>query len=82
MKLRSSLFLILALVGILSLNSCVKKYRCECAITYSGAPGLPDSITKGYEITDTRDGAKSLCEDESFEHEENGIKIKEVCKLF
>lgn len=82
MKLRSSLLLIFALLGVLSLNSCVKKYTCECSIVYSGAPGLPDSTTNSYEITDTKSNAESLCSEESFEHEENGIKVVEKCKLY
>ncbi len=64
------------------MSSCTKKYTCQCSIKYSGAPGLPDSTTNEYEIIDSKKNAEKLCKDESFEKEENGIKVVETCKLY
>lgn len=82
MKFRSITLVLLVLLVILGTSSCVKKYTCQCKIYYSGAPGLPDTTINEYDITDKKSGAKSTCEGESYEHEENGIKVTETCKLY
>jgi hypothetical protein len=83
MKVRSSVLLfVVAVSGILLVSSCNKNYTCQCTIKYSGSPGLPDSTATEYKVYNTKSGAKALCEDESFEHVENGIKVVETCTLY
>jgi hypothetical protein len=82
MKFRSSLLLILAIFSVLSMTSCVKKYTCSCLIKYSGAPGMPDSVYNEYDVYNNKKGAESVCKKESYEKEENGVKITETCKLY
>ncbi|MBC7554117.1 MAG: hypothetical protein H7257_09065 [Taibaiella sp.] len=82
MKLRQSLLLALAFAGIITSNSCVKKYICHCDIKYSGAPGLPDSTTKEFDITDSKSNAKTKCEAESGTYTNNYIKTVETCYLY
>lgn len=84
MRFRSSVLLILTIVGVLTMSSCVKNYTCQCVVKYSGAPGLPDSTYTEYKITNNKSGAESVCEEESFEHTDatTGIKVVETCKLY
>ncbi len=82
MKLRGSVFLLLAVVSVLAMGSCTKKYTCQCLIKYTGAPGLPDSVVNEYDIVDKKAAATSACKNESFEKEVNGIKVTETCHLY
>jgi len=82
MKLRGSTILLLVLGTMLVATSCVKKYTCQCQVKYSGAPGMPDSTVKEYEIVDSKKKAESLCKDQTYEKEANGIKLTETCKLY
>ena len=82
MKFRGSAILLLVLGTMFVASSCVKKFTCQCQVKYTGAPGLPDSTVREYEIVDSKKKAESLCEQQSFEKEANGIKLKEVCKLY
>jgi hypothetical protein len=82
MKIRGSVLLMLAVVSVLAMVSCTKKYTCQCQLKYTGAPGMPDSVVNEYEIYDTKTKATDLCKKESYEKEENGIKITETCKLY
>ena len=82
MKLRSAVLLFVAVISVLSVSSCVKKYTCRCLIKYSGAPGLPDSNYNEYEVYNSKKGAESVCKEASFTKEEDGIKVTETCKLY
>ena len=82
MKLRQSILMALAVAGIITSSSCVKKYICHCNINYSGVPGLPDSTTKEFDISDTKSKAKSKCEAESGTYNNNSIKTVETCYLY
>ena len=82
MKLSRFLFLALAIAGIITSTSCTKKYICHCNINYSGAPGLPDSTFKEYDITDTKDKAKRKGEGESGTHTNNFIPSVKTCYLY
>lgn len=82
MRLGSSVVLVLTIAGVLAMSSCTKKYTCQCVIKYSGAPGLPDSVVTEFEIIDKKKAATATCKEESYEHNENGIKIVETCKLY
>ncbi len=81
MSLKSTLLLGAAVFAI-TCSSCVREYTCQCSIKYTGQPGLPDSLVREYPIRDTKDDAKSLCEQNSQQTELNGIKTHEDCKLF
>ena len=82
MKFRLSILTLMAFAGIVAMSSCVKKYKCQCVIKYSGAPGLPDSSVNMYDVTDSKSGAKTVCEGKSFTHDENGIHTVETCELY
>jgi hypothetical protein len=82
MKVRTSLLLTLAFIGMLSMNSCIKTYTCHCDLEYSGYPGLPDSSSIEFEIKDAEKAAKSICKEESQTFEEGGIKTVETCYLY
>ena len=82
MKLRPSILVALAFVSMISMSSCVKKYICQCKISYSGQPGLPDTVVKEYDIKDTKKNAKSKCEANSATYQNNGINTNEDCYLY
>lgn len=82
MKLRNTLLSILAAGAIFSTTSCMKNYTCQCAVKYSGYPGLPDSSAREYKIYNTKSAAESICKDNSIDKTNNGIKTLEVCKLY
>lgn len=67
---------------VVGMSSCVRDYICYCDVKYTGYPGLPDSLHREYEITDKKDAAKSLCEQQTKTFEHNGIKTEETCHLF
>jgi hypothetical protein len=82
MRLRLSLLVALAFVLMTGMSSCVKKYTCQCNINYTGAPGLPGSVTESYDITDTKANAKSKCSAQSATYNNNGIQTVETCTLY
>ncbi len=82
MKLRSTVLLFVAVLSVLSVSSCVKKYTCRCLVKYSGAPGLPDSTYNEYEVYNNKKGAESVCKEASFTKEQDGITLTETCKLY
>lgn len=82
MKLRPTILLAIAFISMMSYTSCVKKYICHCDIKYSGYPGLPDSTTQEFDVTDTKDNAKSTCEKESGNHVNNNVTSVESCYLY
>ena len=71
-----------ALGVILYTSSCTKKYICHCDVKYTGVPGLPDSSSKEFDITDTKSNAKSKCESESKTFDNGGIHTVETCYLY
>ena len=82
MKLRFGLLLSFSLFIMTSMTSCVREYICQCQISYSGQPGLPDTTLNEYEIKDTRNKAKKLCEENSYEATKDGIHTVEKCQLY
>ncbi len=82
MKFRLPILVTLAFAGILTSSSCVKKYICHCNIRYSGAPGIPDSTTKEFDITDSKSKADSKCKAESKTSTKNYITTVEDCYLY
>jgi hypothetical protein len=82
MKLRPSLLMAILFVSMVCMSSCVRKYICHCEISYSGQPGLPDTVIKEYDITDSKSNAKSKCEAESKTASANNINTVENCHLY
>jgi hypothetical protein len=82
MKFRNLLLLATASLFILGSTSCYKKYTCRCKQRFSGYAGLPDSTYKEYEITDTKENAKSSCQGESNNYNNNYIKTVDSCYLY
>lgn len=82
MKLLNTLLFAAALLALTGTTSCTKEYTCQCTISYSGVPGLPDSSMNSYPITDTKKKAKSACEAKSASFEKDNIKTVESCVLF
>ncbi len=81
-KFRNVLLPALFFAGIIAMSSCTKNYTCHCDIKYSGTPGLPDSTSKEYSITDTKSQAKTKCQNESGTYDNNGIHTVENCYLY
>jgi len=82
MKFRTTILLLLAIAGSVYMTSCTKSYTCQCSIVYSGSPGLPDSSTQEYSITDSKSNATSKCKAESGTFTNNGITSTETCILY
>ncbi len=83
MKLRPGILLVVAFIFITTtMTSCVREYICECQITYTGQPGLPDTTINQYEIKDTKKKAEQICTGNSGEYANGDIKTKEECVLF
>lgn len=71
-----------ALVLLLSASSCTREYNCQCKMTYTGAPGLPQGEVREYPITDTKKNAESACKGSSKTYDNGGIHTVEDCDLF
>lgn len=82
MKLRFFLIPAACFLFITIMSSCTREYICQCTITYSGAPGLPDTTINEYIIRDTKKKAESACEANSGTYESGNIRSEEKCKLF
>jgi hypothetical protein len=82
MKLRPGLLLATALLILTATSSCRHDYICQCEISYSGSPGLPDTLIREYDITDTKKKAQKLCEQNSSDTENGGIRTIENCYLY
>lgn len=74
--------LLVAMASVFLLTSCTREYICQCTLTYTGKPGLPDPLLKEYPITDTKKNAISLCEAKSQTYDDNGIHTEEVCEIW
>lgn len=82
-KYFTSLFIALsAFVLLLSVSSCTREYTCQCKMTYSGAPGLPQGQVREYPITDSKKNAESSCKNSSKTYDAGGIHTIEECDLF
>jgi len=82
MKFFNTLVLSAATLTIILASSCTQQYQCQCTISYSGAPGLPDSVVSQYPIRDTKKKAKSTCEGKSAVYVNDGITTTETCQLY
>lgn len=82
MKLRPGTLLAVALFIMACTSSCKREYICHCEIVYSGQPGLPDTVTREYFITDTKKKAESACKANSSKTEKQGITTEETCGLY
>ena len=63
-------------------SSCTREYTCQCIMSYSGVPGLPDSTTREYTIQDTKKKAQDLCRGNSKVYQEGNITTREECDLW
>ena len=82
MKLRFGTILAICFLLMTTMTSCVHDYICQCKISYSGAPGLPDTLIKEYNVSDVKKKAKKTCEENSTTSEKDGIKSVEDCHLY
>lgn len=82
MKLRPGLLVAFLFITVFGLTSCVRDFICQCEVAYSGKPGLPDTLTREYDITDSKKNAETLCKQNSSETEKEGIKTVETCDLY
>ena len=55
------------------MSACTRTYICQCKISYKGQPGLPDTTINEYDIKDSKENAKNLCEGNSGNYNNNGI---------
>ena len=82
MKCRLSAVLMMLVVVMILFSSCTREYVCKCTISYSGHPGLPDTLVREYPVRDTKKKAKAVCEENSETSELNGITSVENCHLY
>lgn len=78
-------FLLTITIGglfIFSTSSCTREYTCQCVMSYTGAPGLPDTTVREYSIRDTRKKAEDLCQGNSKVYQEGTITTHEDCDLW
>lgn len=81
--MKKLIYTILLVLGTgLFFSSCTREYICQCTLTYSGKPGLPEPLVKEYPITDTKKNAISLCEEKSRTYDDNGVHTEEVCEVW
>lgn len=71
-----------AAIILTSFSSCYRTYTCQCEISYTGKPGLPETFTKDYEIQDAKKTAKSTCEASSKTTVTEGIITTERCYIY
>lgn len=82
-KYITSVFVLVATFSaVFFLSSCTKEYTCQCKMTYSGNPGLPEVTTREYKITDTKKDAEAKCAANSATFEQDGVTTVEDCKLW
>ncbi len=81
MKFRLPLLMAAAFLAI-GFSSCTRDFICQCTISYSGQPGLPDTTIREYPIKDTKKNAQSACEGNSSTYEIGDIKTVEDCSLY
>jgi hypothetical protein len=82
MKFCSIAVALLSVCFAATMSSCTQEYRCQCNIKYEGKPGLPDSSTREYNITDTKKNAQKLCAEKSNTKDKDGVTATETCVLF
>jgi len=83
MKKRStSLLIALCAFVLMAATSCTREYVCQCKMTYTGAPGLPQGTVREYSITDTKKNARSACQASSKTYDAGGVHTVEECDLF
>ena len=82
MKLRPGLLLAFAFVFMTTMTSCVRDYICQCEITYTGHPALPDNKIREYDIKDSKKNAEKICTENSGQWEHGEIVTREECILF
>lgn len=80
--MKRSLLIISSLIAALSFSSCVKDYTCQCKITFSGKPGLPEPQIREYELSNTLKQAKEECENRSQVYTSDGVTTTEACELY
>ncbi len=82
MKFRLSAVLMMLVLVAIMFSSCTREYVCKCTISYTGQPGLPDTLVREYPVKDTKKKAKAVCEENSQNSEQGGIKSVENCHLY
>lgn len=81
-KSYTSLLMAFAAFVVLFASSCTREYVCQCKMTYTGAPGLPEGQVREYSITDTKKNARNACRANSKTYDNGGIHTVEDCDLF
>lgn len=75
----------LSIIGLLlaiTMTSCVRDYTCQCKITFSGKPGLPEPQIREYSVSNTLKEAKKECSDRSQIYIVDGVTTTEECELY
>ncbi len=81
-KSRFGLAAALVVAVVMSSSSCVKTYICHCDIAYSAKPGLPDSTSSEFNITDTKGNAETQCRAQTKVYYKNATYTVENCYLY
>lgn len=69
-------------ISLFALTSCTREYICQCTISYSGSPGLPEEEPKEYPIRDSKKNARTICQSNSKTYDVDGYKTVEECDLW
>ena len=78
----TSLLIAVSALVLLFATSCTREYVCQCKMTYTGQPGLPEGQVREYSITDTKKKARSACQESSRTYDNGNIHTVEDCDLF
>ena len=82
MKLRLSLLVAIGFIILVGMSSCVRTYTCQCYISYSGQPGLPDTLLQEYQIKGIKSQAKTDCQSHNMNKTTNGVTANVNCDLY
>lgn len=80
--MKKILYIGILVFGATSLTSCVKDFTCQCKISFSGKPGLPEPYIREYSLANTLKEAEQECANRSRHYVEDGVTTTEECQLY
>lgn len=80
--MKKLIYIAVLLFGVGTMTSCVKEYTCQCKISFSGKPGLPEPYIREYSVTNTLKEAEQECANRSRSYVEDGVTTTEDCELY
>lgn len=80
--MKKVIYAILFLLISTALTSCVKEYTCQCEISFTGKPGLPEPYIRDYKMSNTFKEADQECTNRSRQYSDDGVITTERCELY